>query len=50
MFSHARLQPSFRGLNRIEQAKADWKSGRFDAVRGDAEEFIPLPDADKVVS
>jgi redox-sensitive bicupin YhaK (pirin superfamily) len=35
---------------RIEQAKADWKSGRFDAVPGDAEEFIPLPDADKVAS
>jgi redox-sensitive bicupin YhaK (pirin superfamily) len=29
---------------RIEQAKADWKAGRFDTVPGDAEEFIPLPD------
>jgi redox-sensitive bicupin YhaK (pirin superfamily) len=29
---------------RIEQAKAEWKSGRFDIVPGDAEEFIPLPD------
>ena len=28
---------------RIEQAKADWKSGRFDAVPGDSE-FIPLPE------
>jgi hypothetical protein len=28
---------------RIEQAKADWKAGRFDTVPGDAEEFIPLP-------
>lgn len=28
---------------RIEQAKADWKAGRFDAVPGDAE-FIPLPE------
>ncbi|MEC9367669.1 MAG: pirin family protein [Pseudomonadota bacterium] len=28
---------------RIEQAKADWKQGRFDPVPGDAE-FIPLPD------
>jgi len=37
-------------LDRIEQAKADWKAGRFDTVPGDAEEFIPLPDADKVVS
>jgi redox-sensitive bicupin YhaK (pirin superfamily) len=27
---------------RIEQAKAEWKSGRFDTVPGDAEEFIPL--------
>jgi hypothetical protein len=29
---------------RIEQAKADWKLGRFDTVPGDAAEFIPLPD------
>ncbi|MEM1284656.1 MAG: pirin family protein [Pseudomonadota bacterium] len=29
---------------RIEQAKADWKLGRFDTVPGDEEEFIPLPD------
>jgi redox-sensitive bicupin YhaK (pirin superfamily) len=29
--------------DRIEQAKADWKSGRFDAVPGEAE-FIPLPE------
>ena len=35
---------------RIEQAKADWKAGRFGTVPGDAEEFIPLPDADKVAS
>jgi redox-sensitive bicupin YhaK (pirin superfamily) len=28
---------------RIEQAKADWKAGRFAPVPGDAE-FIPLPD------
>ena len=28
---------------RIEQAKADWISGRFDTVPGDAKEFIPLP-------
>jgi redox-sensitive bicupin YhaK (pirin superfamily) len=27
---------------RIEQAKADWKAGRFDAVPGEIE-FIPLP-------
>jgi hypothetical protein len=35
---------------RIEQAKADWKAGRFDSVPGDSEEFIPLPDADKIAS
>ena len=28
---------------RIEQAKADWKAGRFDAVPGE-NEFIPLPE------
>ena len=29
--------------DRIEQAKADWKAGRFEAVPGDTE-FIPLPE------
>ena len=29
---------------RIEQAKADWKLGRFDSVPGDEREFIPLPE------
>jgi redox-sensitive bicupin YhaK (pirin superfamily) len=29
---------------RIEQAKADWKAGRFDTVPGDDKEFIPLPE------
>lgn len=29
---------------RIEQAKEEWRSGRFDIVPGDEEEFIPLPD------
>ncbi len=29
---------------RIEQAKADWKAGRFKLPDHDAEEFIPLPD------
>jgi redox-sensitive bicupin YhaK (pirin superfamily) len=29
--------------DRIEQAKADWKAGRFPAVAGDPE-FIPLPE------
>ena len=28
---------------RIEQAKEEWKSRRFDIVPGDDEEFIPLP-------
>ena len=37
-------------LDRIEQAKADWKVGRFGTVPGDAEEFIPLPAADEVAS
>jgi redox-sensitive bicupin YhaK (pirin superfamily) len=35
---------------RIEQAKEDWKAGRFPVVPGDAEEFIPLPDKPKTVS
>jgi redox-sensitive bicupin YhaK (pirin superfamily) len=29
---------------RIEQAKADWRAGRYPVVPGDEEEFIPLPD------
>ena len=29
---------------RIEQAKAEWKAGRFDTVPGDPHEFIPLPE------
>lgn len=29
---------------RIEQAKADWKAGKFGTVPGDDREFIPLPD------
>jgi redox-sensitive bicupin YhaK (pirin superfamily) len=28
---------------RIEQAKEEWRSGRFDIVPGDDKEFIPLP-------
>jgi redox-sensitive bicupin YhaK (pirin superfamily) len=35
---------------RIEQAKADWREGRFGKVPGDEEEFIPLPDVPKTVS
>ncbi|TPL00297.1 pirin family protein [Mesorhizobium sp. B2-4-14] len=29
---------------RIEQAKQEWKTGRFDIVPGDDKEFIPLPE------
>ncbi|CAM5770534.1 pirin family protein [Bosea minatitlanensis] len=29
---------------RIEQAKEEWKTGRFDTVPGDDKEFIPLPE------
>lgn len=29
---------------RIEEAKADWRAGRYPRVPGDEEEFIPLPD------
>ncbi|MBL8582795.1 MAG: pirin family protein [Rhizobiaceae bacterium] len=29
---------------RIEQAKKEWKTGRFDIVPGDEDEFIPLPE------
>ncbi|MCC0044700.1 MAG: pirin family protein [Brucellaceae bacterium] len=29
---------------RIEQAKEEWRTGRFDIVPGDEEEFVPLPD------
>lgn len=36
--------------DRIEQAKADWRAGRFGSVPGDAQEFIPLPDDGAVVA
>jgi len=29
---------------RINQAKEDWRAGRFASVPGDSEEYIPLPD------
>ena len=35
---------------RIEQAKADWREGRFAKVPGDETEFIPLPEVPKTVS
>jgi len=31
-------------VDRIRQAAADWKSGKFAIVPGDEKEFIPLPD------
>jgi hypothetical protein len=31
-------------LERIEQARNEWKLGRFGKVPGDEIEFIPLPD------
>jgi redox-sensitive bicupin YhaK (pirin superfamily) len=31
-------------LGRIEQAKDDWRRGRFGKVAGDEHEFIPLPE------
>jgi redox-sensitive bicupin YhaK (pirin superfamily) len=36
--------------DRIEQAKQDWREGRFPKVPGDEEEFIPLPDKPTTVS
>lgn len=30
---------------RIEQAKEEWRTGRFDIVPGDEEEFVPLPES-----
>lgn len=35
---------------RIEQAKADWRTGRFPPVPGDSEAFIPLPQVPLTVS
>ncbi len=35
---------------RINQAKDDWREGRFASVPGDTEEFIPLPEVAKTVS
>ena len=39
----AEVQGSAQIQQKIEQAKADWKAGRFGAVPDDAE-FIPLPE------
>jgi len=35
---------------RINQAKDDWRGGRFPLVPGDSDEFIPMPDQPKTVS
>ncbi len=35
---------------RINQAKQDWREGRFPKVPGDEEEFIPLPEVPKTIS
>lgn len=35
---------------RIEQAKQDWRAGRFPVVPDDAEEYIPIPDRPNTVS
>ena len=36
--------------DRIDQAREDWKAGRFALVPGDAEEHIPLPDVPMTIS
>lgn len=36
--------------DRINEAKHDWKEGRFPLVPGDSEEFIPIPEVPKTVS
>lgn len=36
--------------DRIQQAKEDWRAGRFPEVPGDSEEYIPIPDKPKTVS
>ena len=35
---------------RINQAKEDWRAGKFPLVPGDDQEFIPIPDVPKTVS
>jgi redox-sensitive bicupin YhaK (pirin superfamily) len=36
--------------DRIDQAKQDWKAGRFPKVPGDDKEWIPIPEVPKTVS
>ncbi|MGK0443934.1 MAG: redox-sensitive bicupin YhaK (pirin superfamily) [Bermanella sp.] len=35
--------------DRLEQAKQDWKEGRFPAIPGDEDEFTPLPEKPKAI-
>jgi len=36
--------------DRINQAKEDWRAGRFPIIPGDADEYIPLPDVPLTIS
>ena len=36
--------------DRIDQAKEDWKAGRFAKVAGDDKEFIPIPEIPKTAT
>ena len=36
--------------DRIQQAKEDWRAGRFPKVPGDDKEFIPIPEVPLTVS
>jgi hypothetical protein len=36
--------------DRIDQAKADWKAGKFAKVAGDEKEFIPIPEIPKTAT
>jgi redox-sensitive bicupin YhaK (pirin superfamily) len=36
--------------DRLNQARDDWKAGRFPTVPGDDKEFIPIPEVPKTVS
>ena len=36
--------------DRIQQAKEDWRAGRFPTIPGDDKEYIPIPEVPKTVS
>lgn len=36
--------------DRIQQAKEDWRAGKFPTIPGDDQEFIPIPEVPKTVS